>query len=73
MISNLFCQLRGIRFLTRQGRDVIRRFGGSFTVLRPLAHDPADLLDAGPIEVVIQGHRADQRAAFEAAVALVDF
>jgi hypothetical protein len=42
-------------------------------VLRPLAHDPADLLDAGPIEVVIQGHRADQRAAFEAAVALVDF
>lgn len=73
MIANPLGQLRGVRPPTRQGRDVVRRLGGRLTVLRSLTHNPADLLDPRPIEMLIEGHRADQRAAFEAAVALVGF
>jgi hypothetical protein len=72
MVADDFRQSFGVGLLARQRGDVVRCFGRRLVAAGPLTLDAADLLDAGPIEMVVERDGGCQGAAFQAAVSLAD-
>ncbi len=71
MVTDEGEQLVRVGVVSRQGRDVVGRFGFALAVFGSLAHDATNLLHAGPVDVVVQRGRGRDGSLLLATVVLV--